>query len=269
MAKLPDPSTLDWGSMSKAEFKRTELAYELADEDNVVSRSKRFAPIPTKYPLQEVLAVAFAAHRINDGYTKDTRRFSEPGNKPVFANKDIVKMHFSPAWRPDDYEDVVITSEDYDNVNEAIKHFRSYSFKLLGEDLNDFQKSVFAIMQDKDLKKHQLGLAAYIPELVKRDLDENKFKKLLRTTYRDSEYVGNEKDNIDGVIKILQRTYSSRWESNNYVADYMGNIVSFMNKDVYAVNECYYIKAKVKSQSTNRLFEVKETRLNYVKVKNV
>jgi hypothetical protein len=178
-------------------------------------------------------------------------------------------MHFSPTWRPNDYEEVVITSNDYDNVNEAIKHFRSYSFKLLGEDLSDFQKDVFAVMQDKDLKKHQLGLAAYIPELVKKDLDENKFKKLLRITYRDSEWVGKEKDAVNGVIKILQRTYSSRWESNNYVADYMGNIVSFMNKDVYAVNECYHINAKVKAQSTNRLFEVKETRLNYVKVKNV
>lgn len=31
---LPDPDTLDWGSMSKAEFKRRELEYELQHEEN-------------------------------------------------------------------------------------------------------------------------------------------------------------------------------------------------------------------------------------------
>ena len=29
-----DPNALDWGSMSKSEFKRAELHYELADEVN-------------------------------------------------------------------------------------------------------------------------------------------------------------------------------------------------------------------------------------------
>ena len=41
---------------------------------------------------QEALAVACAAQRVNGGYIKDTRRFSEPENKTQFSNKEIVKL---------------------------------------------------------------------------------------------------------------------------------------------------------------------------------
>lgn len=33
MSKLPNPDTLDWGSMDKQTFKRMELAYELQHEE--------------------------------------------------------------------------------------------------------------------------------------------------------------------------------------------------------------------------------------------
>ena len=80
---LPDPNTLDWGSMSKAEFKRNELAYELADETNTKVRYDK--PLPPKtVKLTDALAVAYAAYRINnEQYLKDTRRYSEDNHNSV------------------------------------------------------------------------------------------------------------------------------------------------------------------------------------------
>ena len=41
-------------------------------------------------------------------------------------------------------------------------------------------------------------------------------------------YLGKEKDAVEGVVKILDKRYSSQWESYNYVAVMDGNLVSFM-----------------------------------------
>ena len=49
---------------------------------------------------QEALAIAVAAQRINGAYIKDTRRFSEPNNKTLFSNKDIVKFAFASTDNP-------------------------------------------------------------------------------------------------------------------------------------------------------------------------
>jgi hypothetical protein len=111
-----------------------------------------------------------------------------------------------------------------------------------------------------------LGRVAFIPEFVKRDQHESSLKKEIRTEYRNSQHLGKEKDVIEGVVKILDKRYSSQWESYNYVAVMDGNLLSFMNKNEYNVNDMKRVKGKVKSQTKNRLFDANETRLNYVKI---
>ena len=92
------------------------------------------------YKTQDVLAVAFRAFKHNDGYVKDTVRFSEPTNNTVFSNKDMVKFQMRPEFRPPDFKAFTTTPEDYADVDNALKHFRRYTFGMLGESLSDFQK---------------------------------------------------------------------------------------------------------------------------------
>ena len=123
---LPDPNTLDWGSMSKSEFKRTELAYELADEDSVKhSYNKTYRTLPLKtVTLTEALAVAYAAHRINGNtYVKHTQRYSEPENKTLFANKELVRYYWEKKnnttdakWLPSDFVMFEPTEDDWFTV---------------------------------------------------------------------------------------------------------------------------------------------------------
>ena len=273
---LPDPNTLDWGNMSKAEFKRWELEYELADETTTKVRYAK--PLPPKtVSLTEALAVAYAAYRINNNtYTKDTRRFSEGDNKTQFDNKSLVRYHwtkklqFSDApYLPTDFEMFEPTEEDYANVQEALKWMKRYVMLGLGE-LDSFKADMVKELSQDEVPVKSMGRIAFAPDFIARDRHESELKKEIRVEYRDSQYLGTEKDSVEAVIAILDKRYSAQWESYNYTAvTTEGNLVSFMNKFPYDVGAMLRCKAKVKAQTKNKLFEANETRLNYVKLYKV
>jgi len=272
---LPDPDTLNWGAMTKQEFKRMELAYELQDEDDRPITRK---PLPLKtVALTEALAVAYAAYRINNNtYIKDTRRFSEDGTKTQFDNKSLVRMYWEKKhnvaeaqWLPSDFEMFAPTEEDYANVQEALKWMKRYVMLGLG-DLDSFKADMVAELSKEQVPFKSMGRIAFAPEFIKRDRHESELKKEIRVEYRDSKHLGAEKDSVEAVIAILDKRYSAQWESYNYTAvTTEGNLVSFMNKFAYDVGAMLRCKAKVKAQTKNKLFEANETRLNYVKLYKV
>ena len=275
MTKLPDPNTLDWGSMSKAEFKRWELEYELADEGKLTRYNKPLPPKTVK--LTDALAVAYAAYRINNNtYTKDTRRFSEGDNKTQFDNKSLVryywtkKLQLSDApYLPSDFEMFEPTEADYANVQEALKWMKRYVMLGLG-DLDNFKSDMVKELSQDEVKVMGMGRIAYAPEFIARDQHESSLKKEIRVEYRNSQYLGKEKDSVEAVVAILDKRYSSQWETFYYTAvTTEGNLVSFGNKFEYKVGDMKRIKAKVKAQTKNRLFDANETRLNYVKLYKV
>ena len=228
--------------------------------------SKDALPLKT-VPTQEALAFAVAAQRINKGYVKDTRRFSED-NPTIFSNKEIVKFAFNPDYRPNDFVLPKPTADDYAEVAEIHKWMKRYVMLGLA-DLDEFKRDMIDSVSEDTVIKNNLGRVAFIPEFVKRDKHETGLTKEIRIEYRDSQYLGKEKDVVEGVIKILDKRYSSQWESYNYTAVMDGNLVSFMNKFPYDVDSMLRVKGKVKAQTKNKLFSANETRLNYVKLYKV
>ena len=228
--------------------------------------SKDALPLKT-VPTQEALAMAVAAQRINKGYVKDTRRFSED-NPTIFSNKEIVKFAFNSDYAPVDFVLPKPTAEDYETVAEIHKWMKRYVMLGLA-DLDEFKRDMIDSVSQDTVIKNNLGRVAFIPEFVKRDKHETGLTKEIRIEYRDSQYLGKEKDVVDGVIKILDKRYSQQWESYNYVAVIDGNLVSFMNKFPYDVGSMLRVKGKVKAQTKNKLFSANETRLNYVKLYKV
>lgn len=222
-----------------------------------------------EYKTQDVLAVAFRAFKINNGYVKDTVRFSEPTNNTVFSNKDLVKFQMRPEFRPPDFVTMQTDTDDYSDVDSALKHFRRYTFGMLGESLSDFQKDVIENVWSETVEFNKLGILAYVPALVERELKENSLRKTIRTEYRESKYIAGVGESVEGVCKILDRHYSSHYERYKYTCDYMGNIIGFWNKFEIPVGEHRKFKGKVKSHDKNRLFEVSETTINYVKIYKV
>ena len=222
-----------------------------------------------EYKTQDVLAVAFRAFKTNKGYVKDTVRFSEPTNSTVFSNKDLVKFQMRPEFRPPDFVAMNTDTSDYADVDDALKHFRRYTFGMLAESLSDFQKDVIENVWSDNVEFNKLGILAFVPELVKREIKENTLRKVIRTEYRDSQYIADIGESVEGVCKILDRHYSSHYERYKYTADYMGNIIGFWNKFEIPVDEHRKFKGKVKAHNKNRLFEVCETAINYVKIYKV
>ena len=250
---------------SKQEFKRDELEVELRHELEPTGARKH----PT-VSIQDALAVACAALRINGAYLKDTRRFSCEENLTQFANKELVKFAFEerPGMLPMDFIRPVPTEEDYAQVAEIQQWMKRYIMLGLG-DLDDFKKDMISAVAEDTVKVSNLGRVAYIPEFVKRDKHETGLKKEIRVEYRSSTYLGKEKDMVEGVVKILDKRFSAEWESYNYTAVMDGNLVSFMNKYDHEVGAMKRVKGKVKAQTKNKLFGADETRLNYVKLYKV
>ena len=238
----------------------------------IAGNTHSFVP-PKTVKLADALAVAYAAYRINgETYIKDTRRFSCEENKTQFNNKSLVryywtkKLNMSDAqYLPTDFEMFEPTEEDYASVQEALKWMKRYVMLGLA-DLDDFKRDMVTELSQDEVKVMGMGRIAFAPEFIKRDQHESGLKKTIRVEYRDSKHIEPVGDKIDDVIEILDKRYSSQWESFNYTAvTTEGNLVSFMNKFELNINDMRRVKAKIKALTKNKLFEANETRLNYLK----
>ena len=257
------------GWASKKQFKRNELAFELRHEDKAMKKTRK----EKTTTIVEALAVAFAAYRINkQTYIKDIRRFEEAPTQ--FPNKDLVRYYYNTKqghadFVPDDFVMFEPTESDYAKVQEALKWMKRYVLLGLTE-LNDFKRDMIKELGKETVPIKGMGRIAFAPEFIKRDQHENGLKKEIRIEYRDSQHLGKEKDTVEAVVKILDKRYSAQWESYNFTAVTTdGNLVSYMNKFDQEIGSMKRIKAKVKSQTKNRLFDANETRLNYVKLSKV
>jgi len=231
---------------------------------------------PKTVKITDALAVAYAAYRINkETYIKDTRRFSEE-TPTQFDNKSLVRFYWQKKlntqdaqWLPSDFVMFEPTEEDYANVQEALKWMKRYVMLGLGE-LDNFKADMVTELTKDEVNVAGMGRVAFAPEFIKRDQHESSLKKEIRVEYRDSQYLGKEKDSVEAVVAILDKRYSSQWETYYYTAATTdGNLVSFGNKFEYKIGDMKRIKAKVKAQTKNRLFDANETRLNYVKLYKV
>ena len=227
--------------------------------------------------LQDALAVAYAAYRINkENYIKEVRRFTEEGNKTQFDNKSLVKYYWQKKlntsdaqWLPSDFEMFEPTEADYASVEEARKWMKRYVMLGLG-DLDGFKADMIRELSQDQVPVKVMGRIAFAPEFIKRDRHETSLTKTIRIEYRDSKHINPVGAAVEGVAEFLDKRYSAQWESYNYTAvTTEGNLVSFMNKFPYDVGAMLRCKAKVKTQTKNKLFEANETRLNYVKLYKV
>ena len=235
----------------------------------VASLATRALPLKT-VSTQEALAVSCAAYRINGSYIKDTRRFSTEENKTQFSNKDLVRFFFEDKtdYLPHDYIPFKLTAEDFEKANELQKWMRRYVMLGLA-DLDEFKRDMISSAAGEQVPINNLGRIAYLPEFVKRDKHETNLTKEIRVEYRNSIHLGTEKDAVEGVCKILDKRYSSQWETYYYTAVLDGNLISFSNRFEHEVDTMKRIKGKVRNHTVNRLFSANETRLNYVKLYKV
>jgi hypothetical protein len=222
------------------------------------------------YPTEELLELSFAAHRVNNGYVKNTRRFSE--DKPtIYSNKEsiqyTIQQNSIKHFLPDDFVPLSVTEEDRSAKNKADQYMKRYMLLALGN-LSEFHQNIVEAYNSNNVTLNKIGLIAYLPSFVERELQDKIFLTRLKTEFANSQHF---ESNIDGTVEILSvhRVNSDMFDDPFYV--HIGaiekNLVSFSRKEGLACGCFYNITAKVKRKDYERKCNLPMTNINYVKLK--
>lgn len=230
-----------------------------------------------EFPTDRVLELAFAAQRVNGGYQKQTRRYSE--DQPTcYSNKELVfysayyynkynNMPTDNLWIPNDFAPVTVTDEDRAAKAAAEKHMRRYTMLALGN-LSDFESDIFSAFSSEKITRQRIGLLAYLPQFVDRELKEKEYKERLKTEFSDSDHI-NLHVIENETVEILKMIPLREYDMYLYFGAIGKDLVSFSKKDLLEIGEKYSIRSRVKVHDRERGTGLLMTRLNYVKLKKV
>ena len=228
--------------------------------------------LPLKeYDTRRILELAFAAQRINKSYVKQTRRYSE-GQPTTWSNKELVSLsaaHYgkyltgNDPYIPSDFIPIKVTEQDKQALADADKHMRRYTMLALGN-LTDFQADMFAAYAIDKIPVNRIGILAYLPQFVERELEDKMYRARLKSEFANSKPIKDKK--VIGELEILKRVYSLNYETFFYTAGFNGNLVMFSNKFEYKTGEVFGFRANVKNQTVDNDTGLTVNRLNYVKL---
>lgn len=223
------------------------------------------------FPIDAVLALSFAAYRVNSGYVKISKLTEN--NTRVWSNKEIVAYTLKSQevnnnkydnWVPSEFVVVDVTDEDVKNVELAKKHIKRYTLGLLSGKISAFQKDIFDAVTEENLPSTKISLVSYVPELILRETTEKERTRLIKENYKDSVHYNT---SVSGTCEILKSFYLKNVECYVYVCGIDGNLVSFTNLKKYEVGTQHKITAKVKKQDYCPDTGLPQSRLHYVKFK--
>ena len=222
----------------------------------------------TTHNTQHLIELAYAAYRVNQDYVKQTRRYSE-GQPTTFSNKELIAYTLENGFKPDDFVPLTVTEEDRAAKAAGDKHMRRYTMLALG-DLPQFEADLFAAYSSEEMPIGRLGLIAYLPAFIERQVKDKVYKQRVKTEFADSEHITGERlwpTEVE-ILKVIPL-------NNDWLAEpaYMHfgaigkDLVCFTQKQLYAVGETYDIVARIKGQDFERDTKTPMTRLNYVKLR--
>jgi hypothetical protein len=114
---------------------------------------------------------------------------------------------------------------------------------------------------------NRVGLIAYLPEFVNRELKDKSYKLRLKSEFANSRYFENTVEGNCEILKVIRvsRDFEDSFYMHFGAVD--GNLVCFARKEGFAEGATYIIKAKVKGQDKERETGLPMTRINYVKLR--
>ena len=221
------------------------------------------------HPTEDIIALAYAAYRTNNGYEKTTRRYSE-GQPTTWSNKELITFTAKSDWKPEDFVSITVTDEDREAAKQGEKHMRRYSMLALG-DLPQFESDLFAAYSAEQTNIGRVGLIAYLPAFIDRELAEKELKLRYKTQFADSANISTVGERITGEVEILKIITLANSFNGGTAYLHFGaigkDLVCFAKNDIYKVGETFKITAKVKGYDLERNTNLPMTRLNYVKIR--
>lgn len=234
----------------------------------------------TMYPLEDVMALAVMAHRINDDYlvhaVTDTNDRQEVVRRR-FANKDLIKFGLGISklpsvdldGNPDFRADNVADDEDLEQAREIISYYQGLMMKAISGKINTFEERVLQVVRDNEVSVRDIGVAASLPKSYARSVEREKVEETQRALSVDSQPVGAVGETMDLDLEILRMNYIQKLMCHVVNAkDAAGNLIVFFTskehefKGKTQVN----VRGRIKRHQVSSYHGGNETVLNYVKV---
>jgi len=222
----------------------------------------------TTHNTQLLIELSYAAYRVNKGYEKQTRRYSE-GQPTTFANKELIAYSLEDGFKPEDFVPLKITDEDRAAKVQGDKHMRRYTMLAMG-DLPDFEADLFAAYSSEQMPIGRVGLIAYLPAFIERQVKDKVYKQRIKTEFVDSKHIVGDRLEPTEVEILKVITLNNDWLAEPAYMHFgaIGNdLVCFTVKQMYSVGETYDIVARIKGKDKERDSGIPMTRLNYVKLR--
>ena len=153
-----------------------------------------------EFKIEEVLSVACAAHRMNDGFIKkDQVRFDKKHEKST-CNSDLLYNYFFTDKKFD------IIEGDKALANEVKEYLTGLSFKALERQLTEFESNVLKLVSSPTVGKDKLGIAASLPKVYYNKLEQDTWTDREMQLSRTSENLGklHTRDTFDAKVEFTR-----------------------------------------------------------------
>ena len=237
------------------------------------------------HPLQDVMALAVMAQRINNDYLTHDESvagvygdLTAPPAVKRYSNKNL--MRFGMGYNlPNKLTDEdgnplygtqnVADEEDLEQAQEIISYYQGLMLKALSSQVNSFEEKVLHIVQENAVSLKDFGILASLIKSYTRSVAREEVELEQRALSADSQHIGAIGDTVEIDLTIMRMNYiqklmchvvNGKDEKGNLVVFFTSKDKEFMDKD--QVN----IRARIKRQQVSSYHSGKETVLNYVKV---
>ena len=221
-----------------------------------------------KIETRELVALAFAAQRMNGGLHRDNRYFDPEKDAFVEVVPNKTLMFNSFAFEPGSNPELVPTDEDRAQADAAITAIQGDVLikKLADRRVSDFQFNLSKAISQPTCTQRDCGLVAFVPKtyagmLERQEKDEAKIG--LAST---SEYLGRVGEKIQLDFALIDSKYLQQYNCYSVTGhDGNGNMVSFLTAH-QGLAQSGRIAGKIKRIEVSQYHNgAKVTQLNFVK----
>jgi hypothetical protein len=221
-----------------------------------------------KIESRELVALAFAAQRMNGGLHRDNRYFDPEKDAFVEVVPNKTLMFNSFAFEPGSNPELVPTDEDRAQADAAITAIQGDVLikKLADRRVSDFQFNLSEAISQPTCTQRDCGLVAFVPKtyagmLERQEKDEAKIG--LAST---SEYLGRVGEKIQLDFALIDSKYLQQYNCYSVTGhDGNGNMVSFLTAH-QGLAQSGRIAGKIKRIEVSQYHNgAKVTQLNFVK----
>lgn len=212
-----------------------------------------------QYNTKDMLALAYAIDRLHSGY------FKEDGWNNGLVRKANKHLLFDFVNKID--TGVVILDQDRECAAAAESNLRHLFLKSISSTLSDFERNMYNVVINEHITYGMLGIAAFIPEYIRREQNKRSMIASTRVDYANSVYINNPAA-VRGMAVIVKRVYMKSYDRYMYTAAIGGNLIRFSTNDPYEEKQHIKITScKIKGHMIDTEFGLPSTVIHYVRVK--